>query len=170
MEDYAYVLDVSILPDGKGIAYLIGASKFTILKGSIKKDTTAKIGEKYYIGKEREKREVIEMIKERIAFQDLTEGARMNLKDVLKKIVMEKEKEYVTFLNNAKPINTRTHTLEFLPHIGKKTLKIVLEKRPYTSFKDFYEKTGLDGVEIFAEKIYRELSGKDMVKILTIMI
>ncbi|MCS7122918.1 MAG: DUF655 domain-containing protein [Candidatus Micrarchaeota archaeon] len=170
MEDYAYVLDVSISPDGRGTAYLLGVNRFTLLLGSIKRDRTAKIGEKYYIGKDKDKRDVIEMIKERITFQDLTEGARMNMKDVLKKIVMEREAEYVTFLNNAKAINARTHTLEFLPHIGKKTLKVVLEKRPYNSFKDLYEKTGLDGVEIFAEKIYRELSGKDIVKILTIII
>lgn len=170
MEDYAYILDFNISPDGRGLAYMIGVDRFTFLTGVIKKGTTPKIGEKYYIGKDKQKREVIDVIKGRISFQELTEGARMNLKDVLKKIVREDEARYVDFLNNAKPINTRTHTLEFLPQIGKKTLKIVLERRPYSSFKDFQDKTGLDGVEIFAEKIYRELSGKDLVKILTIRI
>lgn len=167
MEDYAYVLDIIISNRGNQ-AYLIGTNTYTLLLGVIKEGANPKIGEKYYIGKEKEKRDVIEMIKSRISFQDLNERAKSNLKDILKKIVIEKEKEYVQFLNTAQPINARTHTLEFLPYIGKKTLKSVIENRPYQSFEDFKNKTGLDAVEIFSEKIFRELSGRDLVKILTI--
>ncbi len=167
MEDYAYVLDIIISNRGNS-AYLIGTHNYTLLIGAIKEGLNPKIGEKYYIGKDKNKRDVIEMIKNRISFQELNDRAKSNLKDVLKKIVIEKENEYVQFLNTAQPINARTHTLEFLPYIGKKTLRIVIENRPYQSFEDFKSKTGLDAVEIFSEKIFRELSGRDLVKILTI--
>lgn len=169
MEEYAYILDIIVSTKGS-LAYLIGVDGFTFLTATIKQNTNPKIGEKYYIGKIKEKREVIDLVKERITFQDLNERSKSNLREVLKKIVIEKENEYLNFLNNAKPINARTHMLEFLPQIGKKTLKIVIDNRPYQSFEDFKKKTGLDPVEILAEKLYRELSGRDMDKLLTLKI
>ncbi|NPA22353.1 MAG: DUF655 domain-containing protein [Candidatus Micrarchaeota archaeon] len=167
MEEFAYVLDIVPFGDREGTAvYLIGL-KYTLLKAKAKEKVPIKIGQRTYVGKDLEKREIVEKIRGRVDYDNLSEGARQNLKDVLKLIVKEKEKEFVEFLNKAKAISVRTHQLDFIPYVGKKTKKAILaerEKRPFESFEDVKARTGMDPVEAFAEKLYREISGRDVVK------
>ncbi len=173
MEEFAFVLDVVPFGDREGTAvYLLGL-KYTLLKAKAREKVPIKIGQKTYVGKELEKREVVEKIRGRVRYDQLPDTAKQNLKDILRILVKEKEKEFVDFLNRAKAVSVRTHQLDFIPHIGKKTKRIILEereKKPFESFEDIKKRTGIDPVEAFADKLFREISGRDVVKFFVVRI
>jgi len=166
MEEYAYVLDLKI--SDNNLVYLIGEKYYTLLTTLVKKNAKIKIGDRVYIGGVLEKRDVIEKIKYRISYGDLTEGAKLNLKDVLKIMISNNQQPFINFLNNAKLVNPRIHQLDFLPHIGSKSRELIISNRPYSSFEDFKNKTKLDPLEIFSEKLVREISDRDLVKFFVI--
>ena len=108
MEDYAFVIEY--LPSGHAsqlrrepIAQLIGDRFFTLLETTVKPEATLVMGQKVCVGKEG--RTEIDRIKGRIKFSDLTNAARESLSAVLRKIVEEREKDFISFINNAKPIS-----------------------------------------------------------------
>ena len=124
LEEHAIVLDY--LPIGRSssaraepLVQLIGDNKFTLLE-AVPKGSTMTVGETVYIGKgERDK---ISLIKSRLNYQDLTEGAKKELSNAVYEIVKKQEAKFVTFFNNAGSLNIRMHSLELLPNIGKTDL------------------------------------------------
>lgn len=169
MEDYAWVIEY--LPSGhprqlrrEPVVQLIGRNFFTLLEATIKPQANIVLGQKVYVGKEG--REEIERIKGRIAFSDLTNAAREMLTPVIKKIIQEREADFVNFLNKAGPISIRVHTLDLLPGVGKKNMESILkerEKQPFTNFEDIKKRisTLTDPVSIFVHRIISELEGKE---------
>jgi putative nucleotide binding protein len=169
MEDYAWVIEY--LPLGHAAAIkkepmvqLIGTKFFTLLEASIKPDASIVLGQKVCVGKEG--RDEVEHIKGRITHDDLTSGAKEFLPNIVKKAVGEREKDFIDFLNKAKPISIRVHTLDLLPGIGKKTMESVLaerEKNEFESFEDLKKRVPSmsDPVGIFALRILSELEGKE---------
>ncbi|WP_457590747.1 DUF655 domain-containing protein [Geoglobus sp.] len=150
LEDYAYVLDFMPYghPDSKApihrrepLAQVVGENNFTLLEVSIKKGKNPLIMEKVYIGKG--ERDVVNKIKRRLRYDDLTPTAKSELPYVLEHMVKEQEQRFVDFFNNAGPITTRLHQLELLPGIGKKLMWAILEERkkgPFKSFQDISER------------------------------
>jgi putative nucleotide binding protein len=168
MEEYGRVLD--FLPEGRPndrqrepFAQIIGEKYFTLLEISIKKGANCIIGQRLYIGKD--KRDIVDKIKSRISFNDLTATARNELLPVIRNIVQDREKEFVAMFNKAGPISVRLHQLELLPGIGKKHLQEILEKRaekPFESFKDMQTRVSLlpDPVNLISLRIKEELEGE----------
>lgn len=150
LEDYAYVLDFMPYghPDSKApihrrepLAQVVGENHFTLLEVSIKKGKNPLIMEKVYIGKG--ERDVVNKIKRRLRYDDLTPTAKSELPYVLEHMVKEQEQRFVDFFNNAGPITTRLHQLELLPGIGKKLMWAILEERkkgPFKSFQDISDR------------------------------
>ncbi len=164
-EDYAIILDYLPLgkpddPKGTPVAQAVGTQYFTLLELVPKAHLV--IGEKVFIGKgERPK---VRTVKGRIRYEELTSLARDNLFSAVEKIIREREKEFVEFLNKAGPITIRLHSLELLPGIGKKQMLKILEereKKPFESFEDFKKRTGItkDPVRMFAERVVEEIRG-----------
>ena len=95
LEEYAVVID--FLPTGKSfsanpepIAELLGESRFTLLEAVPKPGVVLHIGERVYIGKgERDK---IALIKSRLSYSELTEGAKNELPNAIASIVKANEK------------------------------------------------------------------------------
>ncbi len=144
LEDYAYVLD--FMPYGhpddrtpihrrEPLAQVVGEQYFTLLEVSIKKGTNPLIMEKVYIGKG--ERDVVNRIKRRLRYDELTPTAKSELPFVLENIVNEQEERFVGFYNSAGPITTRLHQLELLPGIGKKLMWAIIEERKKGEFKSF---------------------------------
>ncbi|RLG77963.1 MAG: DUF655 domain-containing protein [Thermoprotei archaeon] len=104
-------------------------------------------------------------VADRLSYNELSSVAKTNLAKFLRDIVIEKEKVFVEFFNVAKPINIRLHSLELLPGIGKKTLKIILEERKKKSFESFEEiqaRTRInDPVKLIVDRIILELQGQE---------
>lgn len=169
MEEYGFVLDY--LPLGKSddvrrepVANLIGEKFFTLLEVVVKKNVSMSVGERVYIGREVGLRDKIERIKDRIEYSQLTTSARSELKNVIKKIVESREKEFLDFFNKCGPITIRQHQLELIPSIGKKHLVEILDEREKKPFESFDEMTKRiphiqNPAELIAERVIEELQG-----------
>lgn len=172
-EEYAIILD--ILPNGypfdtrpmhkkTPIAQAIGKQFFTLLELVPKKDEPLLLTEEVYIGEG--KRDKIHHILGKISMDRLTETAKGELDILLKELVDKNEKKFVTFFNNAMPINARRHQIELLPGIGKKHMWEILEVRNEKKFEDFEDiknrvKLLPDPEKIIIKRILMELNNED---------
>jgi len=143
-EEKAIVLD--FLPHGypsdtrpahikTAIVQAIGAEHFTILELVPKKGIFLQPNQEVYMGEG--KRDDIHHISGRINFFKLTQTAKLNLEETLKRLVKEKEQKFIDFFNKAGPINARMHQIELIPGIGKKHMWEILEQREDKEFTDF---------------------------------
>lgn len=172
-EEYVIVLD--FLPGGdlgKNIKeptiYGIGTKYFTLLLLTAKPGVKVNALEEIYIGEGH--RDKVKSILRKLKYDELSLLAKENLKQAIQIIIKKREKEFVEFFNKAGPLNIKTHYLELLPGIGKTTLNRILEerdKKPFESFEDIKKRIkGLgDPLEILTERIIREITGKEHIKI-----
>ncbi len=173
LEDYAYVID--FLPYGhpddkrpihkrEPLAQLVGENYFTLLEVSIKKGESPLIMDRLYIGKG--ERDIVNKIKRKLRYDDLTPAAKSELPYVLEHIVKQNEQRYVDFFNKAESITTRLHQLELLPGIGKKTMWAILEERkkePFKSFDDIVKRVRITHpVKLIVSRIIYELKNPDV--------
>ncbi len=169
MEDYAWV--VEYLPAGKAtdmkkepLVQLVGNQFFTLLEASLKNEASVLVGTKLFVGKG--DREEVDRIKRRIGYEELTNGAKEILPNVVKRIVEEHEPLFINFLNKAAPISMRVHQLDLLPGIGKRNMEEILkerEKAPFESFEDLKSRVSTisDPAGVFTHRIISELEGKE---------
>jgi putative nucleotide binding protein len=169
LEDYAYVLD--FLPYGypedkkpihkrEPLAQVIGEKFFTLLEVSVKKDVNPLVMDRVYIGKELDKRDVVNKIKRRLRYDQLTTTAKSELPYVLEHMVKQQERRFVEFFNKAESITTKLHQLELLPGIGKKTMWAIIEERkkePFKSFEDIAKRVKIQPEKCIVQRIIYEL-------------
>lgn len=130
---HGYPMEGKMLP----VAQAIGTKNFTLLQLVPRRGIPLALKEEVYIGMG--KRDKIAYILGRLPKDKLTETAKMELDDFIKKMVGDQEKKFVDFFNNAQPMNTRMHQLELLPGFGKKHMVDLIkerENRPFESFDD----------------------------------
>ncbi len=171
MEDYAYILDW--LPQGapggnfsrrEPLVYAIGDEEFKLFELVPKEGAQVEIGSRTYIGKDTAavKRDVIDHVKRRIGYDELTNNAQSELEYAVNSIVLEKQDRFIRFFNEAEGISLRKHMLEELPGLGKKSMNAILEERKKGNFKDFAdltERTGIKAPEKFiVQRIVLEVS------------
>jgi len=143
-EETALILDY--LPHGYfgqekrlPVAQAIGTTHLTLLQLVPKKGISLQLKEEVYIGSG--KRDHISYILGRLPGDKLTETARINLQDFVRKAVEADEKKFVEFFNKAEAINTRLHQLELLPGFGRRhTDSKEREEKPFESFKEMHER------------------------------
>jgi len=146
LEDYARILDH--LPQGhpdrskfarEPVAYALGEDEFKLFELTPKEGAAITIGDRAYIGKDIDHRDVIQHVKRRLGYDELTTAAQNEIPYVIGEIIKEKEDKFIRFFNEAQAITTRFHMLELLPGLGKKTMWAILEERkkgPFKSFED----------------------------------
>ncbi len=158
---YGNPLDRHVEYRNKPVAQAIGTRFFTLLEVEPYSGIDLVPGEKVELNRESKIRRIIG----RITYDDLTSTAKDNLEEIIRKIVLENEKVFVDLFNKAEPITLKLHTLELLPGIGKKTMKLILEerrKKPFESFRDLQERVKLsDPVKTIVDRIILELKGED---------
>ncbi len=141
-EEVAYILDY--LPYGrtddnrpmyqkKPLAQGIGEKYFVLMEMMPKENVMPRSQDRVYIGEG--DRPVIDHVKRRIIYSELTHAAQMELPAVIEKIVLSDEKRFLDFYNNAYPITTRLHMLELLPGIGKKLMWAIIDERKKGKFE-----------------------------------
>ncbi|MGV8176351.1 MAG: DUF655 domain-containing protein [Candidatus Bilamarchaeaceae archaeon] len=169
MEEYAWVIEY--MPAGhstdmrrESIVQLLGDQAYTLLEATIRHDAAVVVGQKVFVGKEG--RSEVEKIRGRIVYADLTTGAKDIMPTILKSVVKAKEGDFVKFINTCKPISIRSHMLDLLPGIGKKSMEMILEERekePFKSFEDIKARIPSipDPVMMFANRINDELKGNE---------
>ncbi|MGD9276185.1 MAG: DUF655 domain-containing protein [Candidatus Pacearchaeota archaeon] len=151
-----YPLEKKMMP----IAQAVGTSNLTLLELVPRKGIVLVRGETVYIGEG--KRDKIYYILGRLPREKLTEPAKEELKELIKKIVHE-DKKFLEFFNTADAINKRIHQIELLPGFGKKHMQEILKKRnekEFESFEDMKERIqNLPDPERAIEKrIFQELT------------
>ncbi len=169
MEEHIYVLDFvpySTKYNGQGYVQGIGEAFFTLLEVSIKEGKVTSVGDKVYVGKDASKRTIVDKIKRRLRYDDLSTSAKENLFNVVRKIVEANEERFVSFINHAGPLSVRVHQLELIPGIGKKNIELIIrerEKEPFKNFDDVKSRvpSWQDPVGSFAYRIVEELSKKE---------
>ncbi len=168
-EDVAYILDY--LPYGrsddarpmyqkKPLVQGVGEKHFVLMEMIPKENVVPKTQDRVYIGEG--DRPVIDHVKRRISYNELTHGAQLELPSVIEKVVLANEERFLSFFNEAYPITTRLHMLELLPGIGKKLMWGIIEERkkgPFKSFKELIERVkGLHTPEkLIANRVMEEL-------------
>ncbi|MEM3736844.1 MAG: DUF655 domain-containing protein [Candidatus Bathyarchaeia archaeon] len=174
-EEYGYVLD--FLPRGRAVSggryiaepiiQIIGEEFFTLLEAAARPNIVVNLHERIYIGKE--KRDKVSHIIGRIPFEELTPTAKGELPYVVEEIVKKGEARFVEFFNKAQSITPRMHAFELLPGIGKKYMWQIVnerEKRPFESFNDIQNRTGLpDPMKVVAKRILDELMADQKYKL-----
>ena len=141
-EEYAIVLEY--LPNGyplerkmMPIAQAIGEINMTLLELVPRRGVSLEIGERVYIGEG--KRDKVYYILGRLHKEKLTESAKAQLQEFIKKVVGEREQKFVDFFNKSEAINKRIHQIELLPGFGKKHTQEILKQRkekPFESLED----------------------------------
>ena len=139
-EEYAIVLEY--LPNGyplekkmMPIAQAIGETNLTLLELVPRRGEPIEIGGKVYIGEG--KRDKIYYILGRLHREKLTEGAKNQLQDFIKKVVKERTEKFLEFFNKSDAINKRIHQIELLPGLGKKHMQEILKQRQEKEFESF---------------------------------
>lgn len=170
-EEYVYILD--FLPYGltisrgkregvKGpVAQAIGDKFFTLLELAPLPGLELKPGERIPLLRELEGQLI--KVTRRLTYDELTANAKAELQETIRRIIIQRENEFVKFFNKAEPLTTRMHSLELLPGIGKRLLWKILEERrrkPFESFKDIYDRVKIDPVKSIQERILEELRGE----------
>ena len=159
-----YASDKTPLHLRTSIAQAIGMNNFTLLELVPKKGIFLQPREEVYIGES--KREKIHHINGKLPFSKLTSTARAELEDTIGKIIKKQEAVFVEFFNKAQPMNTRMHTFELLPGVGKKHMMEIVEQRreaPFESFEDIKKRVKLmpDPEKAVAKRIILELEGEE---------
>ncbi len=149
-EDVAYILDY--LPYGrsddprpmyqkKPLVQGVGEKHFVLMEMMPKENVAPRSHDKVYIGDG--DRPVIDHVKRRIIYSELSHASQMELPSVIEIIVVTNENNFLEFFNEAYPITTRLHMLELLPGIGKKLMWGIIDARKkgkFASFKDLVER------------------------------
>ncbi|MBS7653611.1 MAG: DUF655 domain-containing protein [Candidatus Bathyarchaeia archaeon] len=176
-EEYAYVIDY--LPYGKpglrmrreggAIVQLVGEEYFTLLEAVVKSGVALRLADRVYIGKN--SRREISYIVGRMKYEDLTANAKMELENIIEKVVFNREKYFVNFFNTAKPITPRMHALELIPGIGKKYMWKIIderEKKPFESFQDLQRRVNIPNpAKLITKRIIEELSSDSKYRLFT---
>jgi putative nucleotide binding protein len=137
-EEYAIVLEY--LPNGyplegrmMPVAQAIGETNLTLLELVPRRGINLETGERVYIGEG--KRDKVYYILGRLNREKLTESAKNQLQEVIKKIIKEQEQKFVEFFNTADAINKRIHKIELIPGLGKKHMQEILKQRKEKIFE-----------------------------------
>ncbi len=160
-DSWAYVLDVYGEPSRR--AQVLGDRYFILMEFAVRPGVQVEPGMKVYVGKGQ--RDHVSRFLRYLYYQELRGPAQGHLEDTVKRAVVEGEEFFVQFFNEARPVTTRLHQLELLPGVGKKLMLKILEerrKRPFTSFSDVEERTGLrDPPGAIRDRVMEELTGDE---------
>jgi putative nucleotide binding protein len=157
---YGYPLEKKMMP----IAQAIGLKNFTLLQLIPRRGIKLEIGEKVYIGEG--KRDQIYYILGKTPENKLSETAKDQLQQFVKKQVEENEASYVDFFNKAEAINTRLHQFELLPGFGKKHTDAIIKERNeklFESLADLKNRVSNlpDPKKSIEKRFIEEITGKE---------
>lgn len=121
------------------LCYAIGESEFKLFELVPKAGAIVNIGDRVYIGKDVEgkKRDVIDHVKRRIKYTDLSGTAVTELDYTLTDIVVANQAKFIRFFNESQAISLRKHALQELPKLGTAARDAILAERQKAPFKDF---------------------------------
>jgi len=165
---HGYPFDTKPMHRKMPIAQAIGRDHFILLELVPKKGVTLQPHQVVYMGEG--KRNEIHHIVGKIPLEKLTQTAKVELEFIVKDLVKKNEQRFISFFNEAMPINMRRHQLELLPGIGKKHMWQIIEereKKKFESFEDIKARVKLlpDPEKVIIKRILLELNNEDKYKL-----
>jgi putative nucleotide binding protein len=170
-EEYVYVLDY--MPTGRSedrasdepLAQGLGVDGFTLLEIIPRSDADVTIGDRLYVGDD--ERERVDRVKQRIGYEDLSQGAQMELEYAVEEVVEDDEDRFLEFFNEAGSVTIRMHQLDLLPGVGEKIRNTILDERkyePFESYEDLEERVSgfHDPAGVICDRITQEIQGEDI--------
>jgi len=177
-EEYAYILDElrhgrpgapRTAYHGQSIIQMVGETYFTLLEAVPRSDIPVNIRDRIYVGKKG--RTTVEHILGRIAYGDLTSGAKAELPTVVEAIVNSDVPRFIVFFNESQPVTPRMHAMELIPGIGKRLMWQILEQRervPFDTFADLKSRVNITNpAKLLARRVVKELSEDEKYQIFT---
>ncbi|MFX0091454.1 MAG: DUF655 domain-containing protein [Candidatus Hodarchaeota archaeon] len=167
IDPITYVLD--FLSQGRGIGsprreplhpivYALGTKYFSILEIHFK-EATISIEPQEKLNLENHRTEISQL--RQLEYLQLSNEARLEVPDVINKIVYEEEKRFIEFFNTARPITNRLHQLRLLPGIGETRMWDILEARKkaeFESYQDLKERTKISNPQrLISTRILEEI-------------
>jgi|Deesub1362B_J571_1020462.scaffolds.fasta_scaffold00004_60 putative nucleotide binding protein len=140
------------------IGQVIGEQYFMLFEVLFKPEAQVNLLDRIYIGPGPKAR--VSSVIQRIGYDMLTSIAKGELENAIAKIIMTNEGRWLEFMNKSGPITHKLHALELLPNIGKKKMWHIINERnnkEFVSFRDFFERTGVDPVKALTGRIIEEL-------------
>jgi len=129
--------------------------------------STFEDGERIYIGKDG--RTKIVSVLGKLTYEELTSDAKSAVESAVETLVTNKEAKYIDIMNRLQPVTPRLHALELIPGIGKTFMHQLIrerERKPFESFQDLQERTGLrDPAKLIAKRIVEEMAGGSRITI-----
>jgi len=172
VEQYARVLDV--LPNGRQtdhgfhrepLVLAVGDDELKLFELVPRPAARLVVGQRISLVPEAGVPAVIDHVRRRLGYDELTVVGRAELPGALAGIVRDHSARFLRFFNEAPAVSRRFHLLELLPGIGKKTMQQIVEERrraPFESFAQLEERLGLKNPErLVVARIEQELSGVD---------
>ena len=172
MEDYVYILD--FLPNGRPDApparreptlLGVGHAQFTLFELVPKSGVSFTVGDKCYVGKDAEKRDIVQKIRQRVTYADLTPSAHGELPYIIDDVINAEPERFLKFFDTAPPISVRFHSLELLPGVGKKSVEHIVgeqKKGPFTSFEDLETRAQLPHPkQLVRDRVIKELTDEN---------
>lgn len=136
------------------VLIIIGREYYSILKLYLKMQVS------YAVGDEIDIDSIPTLLIRRLHANEWTPELRKRIEDKITIMCKKREKIFVDFFNNAKPVTTKLHQLRLLPGIGPKRMWDIIEIRKmtlFTSFADIEERTGLVPITMIVSRILEEL-------------
>lgn len=171
-EEWAWVLDY--LPYGhpddarpsyqKGPTSLgIGEKNLALIEMVPRQGATLQIQQRVYVGDDEALRTLVDHVKRRIGYNELTQAAKSELTAVLESVIQAQEARFVDIFNSSYPLTTRLHMLCLLPGVGQKMMQAILDeraKKPFAGFGELSERVkGLyNPARIVAKRIEEEIT------------
>jgi putative nucleotide binding protein len=100
----------------------------------------------------------------RLEYNNISQSAKNDLPTIVERIVLQNERRFVDYINNAQPVTPRIHALELIPGIGKTYMFNIIrqrEKKRFESFEDLQSRVGLrEPAKLIVKRIVDEIAGQ----------
>ncbi len=171
-EEWAWVLDYLPYghPDDARPSYQkrptslgIGEKNLALIEMVPREGATLALQQRVYVGDDDARRTLVDHVRRRVTYAELTPAARSELPVLLEKVVQVQEARSVDTFNSSYSLTTRLHMLCPLPGVGQKMMQAILDeraKKPFAGFGELGERVkGLHHpAKIVAKRVEQELT------------
>jgi len=135
--------------------------------GTVENAEFQAVGERVYIGEDRNKRTVVDRLLGFAKVERLSPTAREQVSTALSELVSANANHFLKgFYNVAGPINRKTHAFQLLNGVGPKKAEEMVEARAsaggFATFEALNEACGIDGASALAHRFAEELLDRNL--------
>ena len=159
-ETHCRVLSQDGSGDGGGILYCIGETDLTLLKVRAKAGCgRLEVGGRLELPTEESEGEVSQILSV-ARHREMANSAQTVLIDVVKEIIGDLPKKYLSFYNRAGNLSLKFHAFQLLPGVGPSKATLMVRTRTrlgWETMEEVDEACGIESTQLIAERLVEEL-------------